>query len=140
MTDTMTMAEQNRVLREALRLAWDHIDPSALRISHCKDAAQIEAALALPVVVDKHLQSLESVLTVHEANFVRRVFMRPGCKLNGDDEASHWEDDGSPYGKTVPHWSRPEDLGLITCVGSYKWLPTAKIVIAIDASIKAGEG
>ncbi|HQS22752.1 hypothetical protein [Acidovorax sp.] len=32
-------------LREALDLAVDHIDMDALRISHCKDAAAIDAAL-----------------------------------------------------------------------------------------------
>jgi hypothetical protein len=33
-------------LAEALRIAFDHIDIEALRISHCKDAALIEAAIA----------------------------------------------------------------------------------------------
>lgn len=32
-------------LREALRIAHDHIDMNALRVSHCKDAATITAAL-----------------------------------------------------------------------------------------------
>lgn len=38
-----------QVLRDALRLACDHIDMGALRISHCKDAAAIEQALAAPL-------------------------------------------------------------------------------------------
>lgn len=33
-------------LREALRIAVDHIEMEALRISHCKDAALIDAALS----------------------------------------------------------------------------------------------
>lgn len=36
---------ENQRLREALRLAHDHIDMNALRISHCKDAEAINAAL-----------------------------------------------------------------------------------------------
>lgn len=36
---------ENKRLREALRIAHDHIDMNALRISHCKDAATITAAL-----------------------------------------------------------------------------------------------
>lgn len=36
---------ENQRLREALRLAHDHIDMNAFRISHCKDAEAISAAL-----------------------------------------------------------------------------------------------
>lgn len=42
-------AEAKR-LREALALAVDHIDMDALRISHCKDAAAIGAALSRKAV------------------------------------------------------------------------------------------
>ena len=36
---------ENKRLREALRIAHDHIDMNALRVSHCKDAEAISAAL-----------------------------------------------------------------------------------------------
>lgn len=36
---------ENQRLREALRIAHGHIDMNALRVSHCKDAATITAAL-----------------------------------------------------------------------------------------------
>ena len=36
---------ENQRLREALRIAHDHIDMNALRVSHCKDAATITATL-----------------------------------------------------------------------------------------------
>lgn len=36
---------ENQRLREALRIAHDHIDMNALRVSHCKDAATITTAL-----------------------------------------------------------------------------------------------
>lgn len=39
---------ENQKLREALQVARDHIDMDALEISHCKDAALIRQALALP--------------------------------------------------------------------------------------------
>ena len=45
---TQTRADleaENQRLREALRIAHDHIDMNALRVSHCKDAATITAAL-----------------------------------------------------------------------------------------------
>ncbi len=38
---------ENEALREALRIARDHIEMDALEISHCKDAAMIRAALTL---------------------------------------------------------------------------------------------
>jgi hypothetical protein len=43
----MTTTTQATALREALLAAHDHIDMDALRISHCKDAALIEAAVAV---------------------------------------------------------------------------------------------
>lgn len=39
---------ETQKLREALQVARDHIDMDALEISHCKDAALIRQALALP--------------------------------------------------------------------------------------------
>jgi hypothetical protein len=42
------MTDQNQLLREALRVARDHIDMHSLEVSHCKDAALIRAALSHP--------------------------------------------------------------------------------------------
>ena len=81
------------------------------------------------------LQSIPELLTEHEASFVARVYRQPGSKLNDDGIASHWEDDGTEYGNIVCHWHRPEALGLIKCVGSYKWEPTGKLVLA--ASVRS---
>lgn len=42
------LAAEVRRLRHAIATARDHIDMAALRISHCKDAAVIEAAIPIP--------------------------------------------------------------------------------------------
>lgn len=68
-------------------------------------------------------------LTQEEINFLLRVMACPGCKI--DEFASHWEDDGTEYGKTVAHWKRPEELGIIEAVGSYKWVPTKRLGMCI---------
>ncbi len=84
------------------------------------------------MVEENHIKTLESVLTKEEAAFVREVFNRPGCRING---ASQWEDDGTEYGKNVTHWENPERLGLIECVGSYKWIPTDKLDVGIKGEL-----
>lgn len=76
------------------------------------------------------MKTLESVLTKEEARFVRIVYSCNGLKLDGG-VAFHWEDDGSEYGKTVGLWSKPEELGLIECVGNYSWVPTKKLSVVI---------
>ncbi len=43
--ELMRLETENETLREALRIARDHIEMDALEISHCKDAAMIRAAL-----------------------------------------------------------------------------------------------
>ncbi len=45
-TELRRLHAENEALREALRIARDHIEMDALEISHCKDAAMIRAALA----------------------------------------------------------------------------------------------
>lgn len=53
-------------------------------------------------------------LTEAERDFVGLVRIYPGRKLNsGEAEGPNGE----------PLWKRPESLGLIKCVGSYKWVP-----------------
>lgn len=83
--------------------------------------------------VEHIVEPLTSVLTSNEVAFVATVFVNPGVKLDGKGVASHWEDDGTEYGKSISHWENPEALGLIECVGSYKWKPTDKLVLALEA-------
>jgi hypothetical protein len=67
-------------------------------------------------------------LSKNEIDFVLLVYKSPGCKLNGG-EAFCEEND-----LAVPLWKKPEALGLIECVGSYKWMPTPKLEkIIVDA-------
>lgn len=56
-----------------------------------------------------------------ECEFIELVCKNPGGKLSG------------AIGNDAP-WKRPEEQGLVRCVGSYKWEPTEKLVIAIDAA------
>jgi hypothetical protein len=72
------------------------------------------------------MKHLESVLSPAEADFVRRVVMSPGAKLNGGEA---WGITTEEH--TSPLWEKPEELGLIECVGSYKWIPTDKLEIGI---------
>lgn len=57
------MSEQTQKLREAFRIAVDHIDMGALEISHCKDAALILETLAMPTepVVNQQLTGEQPV-------------------------------------------------------------------------------
>lgn len=59
----------------------------------------------------------EDDLTAAEAAFVELVKARPGCKLGHDQVFGE---------NTYPLWRKPEALGLVECVGSYKWKPTNK--------------
>lgn len=68
------------------------------------------------------MKSLESVLTDDEAGFVRLVFNNPGAKLNGGEA---FGEDGESL------WTRPENIGLIECIGSYKWKPTNMLAAEI---------
>lgn len=65
------------------------------------------------------------VLTNEERHFLKTICALPGSKLNG---GSIWGDDGKSL------WPRLEALGLIECVGSYKWRPTFD---AVDLGINA---
>ncbi len=76
-------------------------------------------------------------LTSHEVDFCILVLCKPSTKLNGEGEALHWEDDGSEFGKCVAHWDRPEKLGLVECVGSYKWVPTDKLKSILRSALSA---
>ena len=60
-------------------------------------------------------------LTDDEIEFVKAVYLNPGCKYPA--ESSKWFDDGTEYGDSVLLYTNPEKLGVIKCVGSYKWVP-----------------
>jgi len=72
-------------------------------------------------------------LSESEIAFVEKVYLNPGCKLNNCSE--EWIKDGSTYGKTTSLYKKPEELGLIECIGSYKWKPTSKIKMIIVTNI-----
>lgn len=65
-------------------------------------------------------------LLPEEIEFVKRVCMYPGSKLN-DFPCLIIIDDGTEWGESYALWEKPEALGLIECVGGYKWIPTDKI-------------
>ena len=79
--------------------------------------------------VQRPVRPLRELLTEHEAAFVEWVYRNPGSRFDGGI-AQHWVDEGSEHGATLCHWKRPEELGLIECVGSYKWVPTERLVLA----------
>lgn len=64
-------------------------------------------------------------LTKEEIDFVYKVFENPSCKLHN---CFHFDEDNTTH---VPLWEKPQELGLIECVGSYKWTPTDKISMRI---------
>jgi hypothetical protein len=76
------------------------------------------------------LIELDAVLTKYEADFVRAVVRNPGGK--------------HPWNSVMtegarPLWERPEELGLVRAVGSFKWEPTDKLVVAIRSEQHPGE-
>lgn len=66
------------------------------------------------------------MLTDAEIIFLKHVIQNPGSKLDGGES---WNEDS-------PLWNRPEELGLITCVGSYKWEPTDKLLQLATQGLK----
>jgi hypothetical protein len=66
------------------------------------------------------LVDIETLLSPEEADFVKMVYANPGCKISS---VMHYVDDGSEYGTSKALYKLPEELGLIECVGSYKWIP-----------------
>lgn len=67
-------------------------------------------------------------LSADELQFLEVIAMNPGAKLNGGEA---FDDEGNSL------WGRLEKLGLIDCVGSYKW----KLAFnAVELGIKAFVG
>lgn len=65
-------------------------------------------------------------LTADEVSFVLDVYRYPGAKLALDAE--------------IAAWRRPEKLGLVTCVGSYKWRPTNRLDAILCAALSSDGG
>jgi len=70
--------------------------------------------------------SCETALTADEADFVLKVLRSPGCKI------SDWSANGQ--------WKRPEELGLVTCCGSWKWQPTPKLIDVLRVALTQQAG
>lgn len=69
------------------------------------------------------LVPIQECLSEAEYEFVKLVLKCPGNKLNGGYD---WGDGGR-----TPPWVKPTDLGLITAVGSYRWRPADKLILAM---------
>ena len=67
------------------------------------------------------MELIESLLTADEAEFVRHVFCAPGRKYPGGSD--FWDRIDMECGI----WIKPESLGLVRSVGSYKWEPTENL-------------
>lgn len=66
-----------------------------------------------------------SALSAAELRFLEAIALSPGCKLNG---GIAWDEEGNSL------WERLEALGLIECVGGYKW----KLAFnAVELGVKA---
>lgn len=61
-------------------------------------------------------KAIYDTLTPREQTFVRQVRDNDSCKIG----VGRYDESG-----TRAVWERPEELGLVTCVGSYKWHCTA---------------
>ncbi len=58
--------------------------------------------------------------TPEEIEFVKLVYQHPGSKLNGGEAQGEHDEN---------LWETPEKMGLIKCVGSYKWVPDTEKVL-----------
>ena len=67
------------------------------------------------------VQPIGEILTADEAEFVRHVFCCPSSKYPGG--AEFWDRIDMDNGI----WIKPEFLGLVRSVGSYKWEPTERL-------------
>ena len=73
-------------------------------------------------------QLSELGLSDEEIKFIQLVYMNQGRKLY---ECRHHIDDNNH----INLYEKPEQLGLIVCVGSYKWRTTDKIEMQLVARI-----
>lgn len=61
-------------------------------------------------------------LTPEEIDFVECVFNNSGCKYPRAAGSFSTYDEETKTGGD-PLWKKPEQLGIIECIGSYKWRP-----------------
>ncbi len=66
-------------------------------------------------------QNIEDLLSAEEVEFVKRVFLNPGGKCY--DCFAYLKGSTEEEIKAIPLWENPEKLGIIRCVGGYKWEP-----------------
>jgi hypothetical protein len=76
----------------------------------------------------KEYDELGDTLSKMEEEFVVHITKYPGCKTYDIYETV---EDGTEYGHMVRLWKKPEALGYIECVGSYKWKPTDKVKLGL---------
>lgn len=67
-------------------------------------------------------------LTDEEIKFVELVYENPGYKLY---DCRTYVNEGKEYPTCINLYENPEKLGLIECVGSYKWKVTDKVKICL---------
>ncbi len=72
--------------------------------------------------MEKQPVNISELLTPEEVAFVKMVYQCPGFKLDSKDCFCRI-DNGTEYGESHALWDKPEELGMITSVGSYKWVP-----------------
>lgn len=126
-------SEQQAEYREALEMCVKALEHAGLGKATREAAlAAAQAVLAAPVAPSQ----TQTTLTPEELAFVELVRQRPGHKLNGGEALAS---DGRAL------WERPEQLGLIQAVGSYKWVapgaaPQNPVVEAVDGTPVDSEG
>jgi hypothetical protein len=84
------------------------------------DIGEVDASSASQII-GVVMESIEELLSSEEAEFVRHVFCFPGGKYPGG--AEFWDRISMDCGI----WLKPESLGLVRSIGSYKWEPTDKL-------------
>lgn len=112
-SDAVTLADAlNTVLWLERRLPKSYDEVPHVQRTKTSLRAAIESSHA--PVAQPLAPSGAADLTSDEADFVLRVLVSPGCKIHGVAA------DG--------RWVKPESLGLVKVVGSWKWEPTGKLV------------
>jgi hypothetical protein len=69
-------------------------------------------------------KALKDILSPEELEFVMRVFRNPGAKLTPREAYS--QINGQPL------WNHPEGISLVIPTGSYKWIPTDRVVLSME--------
>lgn len=72
------------------------------------------------------MENIDALLTKYEADFVRAVVASPGAKHAYTGPAPE-------SGPSV--WTKPEQMGLVVCIGSYKWEPGPNLVQVLYARV-----